>query len=683
MRTTLLPFFTLFTSLAWSQQTVQPINWWSPPVLSQLPDIDSIAAPHRIRRTLFDFEHTLSLYRWGTSIYATSAPILAEPLLSIAAEGRSRLRQDTRVRTTEAGASLRAGYQIEPQTTSALVAFSATSYAQDQKATTSVANIAKLSSVNDGTAAFGVRQSFGNYVHTELFGGFTVKAVEERKSSGPMVRSRIELLPDSLDEDIQLNGLAYLNERRYNATDEVLRNDGASLALTSNIADGGFNTARAGFAFKRRDFFFPRDTSGELVRQERSEFVFEAGDDFFYPVIGKNLTATLSFGIAPRNVTRSVPGIDLASLSSQFLTGTTFLAPSASSMTASNISGSLEYLFASGLLKAEIRYEERSETNTLRFDKANALGPALSKKVADALTATSFETRSVVATFRARNDFSSSDALNMEFNARMYRYDTPSEENVDDRDEQYLYGIVRYSHAFNPMLKYLAEARVARGHLVYLESDRSAQNNATRSIALSNQVELATARVRNLISGEVFANYTEYDFILPSLTATGNFVIRGVSAMDSFFVSLGNAATRTRWGLAVHGEFRHSERGTFDPGAFAERPLLQTSELLAESLVHCTFEQTPAPVLLKFGARLFILYRRSALTNQTQPGLRDDERSARIGPMAVITLDRREQDGLRLYASLWYGFVNARRFADGTNTTGTQAEARLAAEWQF
>jgi hypothetical protein len=564
------------------------------------------------------------------------------------------------------------------------MAISATSYAQDQKATSTVATIAKLSSINDGFGSVGLRHQFGDHLRAEVLGGFTVKSIDERESFGPMARSQLALSPVLLDDGLELSGRAFLDERRYNTTEEVLRNDGAQVALVSSFGDDGSNIAHGGFAFKRRDFFFPRDTSGELVRQERSEFSFELRDVFYYPIISNKLNAEISFDIAPRTVTRSVPGIDLSTLSSQFLTGTTFLAPSTSSMTASTIGANLHYLFPAGSLSTEIRYEERSESNALVLEEAGGLSQPLAKKISDALNATSYETRSTIATVRLNTELSDVNSLSSEFTARIYRFDTPSEENVDDRDEQYLYAILRNSHRFTPSLSFVNEARLAQGHHVYIESDRSAQNNITRTIALTSSVRVSTPRVRNTFSGEVFANYTEYDFLLPTSVATNDFVIRGISILDSFYLDLGtHTTTGSLWGLTFRSEYRLSERGSFNSDAFAERPLLETSELLAECLAQHGFHGLSSPLLVNLGVRGFFLNRRSVQSNQASFGLRDDERSSRIGPLAIIVLDKATMRGLRLYSSLWYAFVSTHRFSDGADTFGTQAEARLAAEWQF
>ena len=445
------------------------------------------------------------------------------------------------------------------------------------------------------------------------------------------------------------------------------------------------NTIRAGLSLKRRDFFFPRDTSTDLIKQERSEFAYALGDDFYYPIIADKLSAEVSLDIAPRSVTRRVPDIDLSTLSSQFLTGTTFLAPSSSSMTTSTFFGRLNYMWSGNLLSTEIRYEERAEDNALLLEDAGSLSTALSRKVSEALNATSYETRSTVGSIKLIAGLSSRDTLNAEVNARIYRFDTPSEENVDDRDEQYFYSTLRYTHRFTRALALLTELKAASGHLVYIKSDRSAQNNRTRKIAFNNSVRITSGQLRNTLGAEVYANYTEYDFILPTSITTNDFVIRGFSAIDSFFVAIGTPLYGSSpMGISFRTEYRISERGTFNPGAFSERPLLETSELLVESLFQTSFGSLRMPLLLRIGARGFFLDRKSmheASTNSA--GLTRDEHSSRIGPLVTVIMDHTERKGLRLFGTLWYGFIATTHDDLSTSTLGTQAEARLAAEWLF
>lgn len=665
-------------------QVLRPQQWWTPPTVTTLPDIDSIGS-REARLILFDFEHALSLYRWGTSIYAQSDGLLfSKPNIRIGAEGRSRLRQDTRVRTSEAGASLGVDYPIDANVTSALLTVSATSYALDQKATTTLANIGKLSSINDGYSSLGLRHQFNDVFSAEVAGGVTIKAVEDRESAGPMGRARLTLSSLALEDDLTLNGTAFLDERRYNTTKEVLRNDGANLALYSTFGGGGVNTARAGVGLKRRDFFFPRDTSSELIKQERSELAFSIGDDFYYPIVPDKLSAEISLDIAPRSVTRRIPDVDLATLSSQFLTGTTFLAPSKSSMTASTVFGRLNYLWSGSALSTEIRYEERAEDNALLLEDAGGLSNALSKKVSGALNATSFESKSTVASLKLLSGLSTRDTLTAEVNARMYRFDTPSEENVDDRDEQYFYSTLRYTHRFTPTLELLGELKAASGHLVYIKSDRSAQNNRTKKLAFANAARITAGSLRNTLSAEVYANYTEYDFMLPTTLATNDFVIRGLSALDSFFYalskpSLGSSPT----GISFRAEYRISERGTFNPTAFSERPLLAIRELLVESLFQTTFGSLQSPVLVRLGARGFFLDRSSMHESRAGTGLEEDESSSRFGPVATVLLDHSARKGLRLYGTVWYSFISTTVSGIPATTLGTQAEARLAAEWLF
>src|SRR5258706_9396990 len=93
--------------------------WWTPGSISTLPMMDSLSRASPLSIIGLDFQHTLSLYSWSTSLrlgsnsFITTNPLT--PLVSISAEARSRLREDTRIRTSEANALINADYPLDLQ----------------------------------------------------------------------------------------------------------------------------------------------------------------------------------------------------------------------------------------------------------------------------------------------------------------------------------------------------------------------------------------------------------------------------------------------------------------------------------------------------------------------------------------------------------------------------------------
>lgn len=100
------------------------------------------------------------------------------------------------------------------------------------------------------------------------------------------------------------------------------------------------------------------------------------------------------------------------------------------------------------------------------------------------------------------------------------RHDTP-ERNLDDRDELYhngqfgvLVGLSRYLQADLRLLGTFY-------HTVYLDAERSAENNIQRSIRLRPSFEWTPSRhTRIRFGSEIRATYTVHDFVLPGRRAS-------------------------------------------------------------------------------------------------------------------------------------------------------------------
>src|SRR5207244_11845429 len=95
----------------------------------------------------------------------------------------------------------------------------------------------------------------------------------------------------------------------------------------------------------------------------------------------------------------------------------------------------------------------------------------------------------------------------------LLNYDTPSNLNDDDHDEQVTGASLAWRRQFSNDLAGGLDLRATRTHLVYLKSDRSAQNTVTRSIALASNAYYSTPSLLAQVQGEVFANYAVLDYL--------------------------------------------------------------------------------------------------------------------------------------------------------------------------
>src|SRR6185312_5642342 len=113
--------------------------------------------------------------------------------------------------------------------------------------------------------------------------------------------------------------------------------------------------------------------------------------------------------------------------------------------------------------------------------EVQSLGPATTQRLSETLDEASYATRVTQGTASLTYQPSTKDNITLEAGSRIFRYDTPNEQNHDDHDELLSNTRLIYGRQFSPALFFSSELRLSRSHLVYLKSDRSAQNNVTRT----------------------------------------------------------------------------------------------------------------------------------------------------------------------------------------------------------
>lgn len=672
--------------------------WWSPGSISSLPVMDSLITTNPISYIGLDFQHALSLYSWSSSLRLSSNSFLEynplTPQFSVSAEARSRLREDTRISTTEATALIGADYPFDAMRNGLTLSFFGTSYSLSSGATLSLAQIGSLHNVADGYGVLGAKYYPVSWIEITGGGGIARKSFEIGTSSGSIIKGGILASPTFVSEENMFEGSAGIDERHFSLSDEVSRNDNIRAHLLSNFGDNNNNDASGSVTLKRRDFFFTKDTSGTLAKQERSEFAFELHDLLQYPLITKRLIGNFRVDLAPRQVTRRTPSVDIATLPTSTLTSSTFLVPSTTNALDAGFSGRLDLNLGEStdtsrmtLFSAEMKFDERSETSDILQGETGSLSALEVQKLSDALGATSFDGKQTALQVSAYFPLGDNDRVHADFSSRLYRYDTPSPENHDDRDELGLSSTLQYFHTFSSALEMSNELRLAKSHLVYLESDRSLQNYISKTIAFASQVAYRTPGFAHQVRGEVFANYSVYDFASPVTSADGarDYLIRGVNGSDSIRISLGRFPILWDALTQIEGIFdlRLYERGAYNAAAFTERPVLRTSEFSGDLTLNLTDRNSLSPALIKIGARAFFLRRFAPNVANSLTDLSLQDRLDRIGPLLIVVLDQFATKGPRLYGSLWYSFVDQQTYDINTTTASQQVEARLAAQWSF
>jgi len=155
-------------------------------------------------------------------------------------------------------------------------------------------------------------------------------------------------------------------------------------------------------------------------------------------------------------------------------------------------------------------------------------------------------------------------------------YDTPSDENFDDRDE--LLSIVRINYAkrLTPFFQLFLNVEGNINHTVYLFAERSSNNNYQRIAKLSTGGNFTGRNITSKNLFEVSANYTVYDYedLNPNLKS---FSFRQLSIYDSTTIKLDK-----RLFLKFYGYLKYSKQGEFRWTSFEERPVRDIKEIYLE-----------------------------------------------------------------------------------------------------
>jgi hypothetical protein len=682
------------------------------------------------------FDHSLSIYDWrgefkfarplGSQIAGTSS-LNDRQWDSVYLSGTSRFLEANSITTTEAVGFVDAdeplgqGYPFKP-----FVMLFGSSYVTSGLPGAAAALL--ITRQADGFGIAGLRSQLpGTNIDVSLGGGLarqsqqasrtnraSASATESLSAYGTILRGDFSAPAEALTQATILQADALADERFYNVRGQRYSNDHILLRAASTLFSAenpqapamqpvaaGANIALLKLGLSRRDYFFGQDSASlsgsPAVKQERTEYSMSLVDSLTYPIIDQRLTGDASVEFEPRSVVRhSDAGAGL--LNAESLSSlSSLLAPDEISSLRLSFTGRLVYEgkpILSGIMgafgaEARVRYEENSENVRLLSAEVPGATPTYVSRLTSTLDQASFSARSTTAGFGIHYAPSTRDLFRLEGNARLLNYDTPSDLNDDDHDELVTSGILRYNRAFSNDLTGSLDLTLSRTHLVYLKSDRSAQNAVTQSISIAPEASVSTASILAHVRGEVFANYTVLDYLnsLPSLQAVGNYVLRGASLSDSILFSLGlrpfdGAGPITfEEGIAA----RLSERGNYDPGAFTERRDTRVTELAATALLGLVSAGSSSAWSLRAGVRGFVLSEsgRGNAGSTVTASFGEIQRQTRIGPMLRASLFR--EAGLQpvLSGSLWYAVIKNESFDIPSVTRTPQLESHLQVQWSF
>lgn len=326
-------------------------------------------------------------------------------------------------------------------------------------------------------------------------------------------------------------------------------------------AVGTKNNLRVQFLRNRRDFYFPGDST--LIQEfgvtnnieSRVENIVELNNELSYGA-GENLIFTVNSNLYNRSISKNIR-YKTAGLFGGNLFDT--------DISEFKLDGSLQATYTNGENfrgGLQFAYGERDEKHAPRSRQGVSTSVIESERRKD----NSARRSSIAGDALVR--FSQADVLSITASSNLLRYDTPSTENFDDRDELLMTLNIAEQHAFNPQFLFRLSAGVSLNHIVYLDRRNSANNNWNRVFRLSPRIEyFPSSSFKTVNTFEVLANYTVYDFE-EQVFSVRSFSFRQFSLIDS-------TSYRFSRNLTV-GFFSHMklyERGELRWKEFSERPV--------------------------------------------------------------------------------------------------------------
>ncbi len=193
-------------------------------------------------------------------------------------------------------------------------------------------------------------------------------------------------------------------------------------------------------------------------------------------------------------------------------------------------------------------------------------------------------------------NFNKNNWLALNGSLSIFRYDTPSNLNDDDRDELNFLANISYLHKFSNLLSLKTEMDFQMNHLVFLKASKSSLNNWNRIIRLSLSPELKTKIVHYSPMFEVISNYIVYDFEFHSNTIQ-SYAFRQFTYRDTLLINF-----TKNFFLSGNLVYKYSERGLLYWKEFAMTKETEIYELFLRELLFCRFGKR---TIFGFGSRVY------------------------------------------------------------------------------
>jgi hypothetical protein len=337
----------------------------------------------------------------------------------------------------------------------------------------------------------------------------------------------------------------------------LLENDFLQAGVQKSFTTETRDSLEVGFLRNRREFY----STGAGTIESRTENVFLFSNLIDYS-IQRNIVATLYVGLNSRGLDKDFRPFGAGGIPPiQFGTRIDEMRLETFLQTA--------YRSDDGKTGTTLRltYGERNETHAAKRTADNSPAAAVQFLERNRQEQTSDNlSRRTALSGQIFFPLSPSDAISLSGAANILRYDTPSELNLEDRDELLVALTLATSHRLSRVLDVGFSLDGTLSHLVYLLGERSANNNINRVLHLSSRSFYHPSDDLFFINAfEVLANYTVYDFEQQG-GLVRSFSYRQFGWLDSTSIELTHTI-----GLDFFAYFKLYERGQLAWSEFTER----------------------------------------------------------------------------------------------------------------
>ncbi len=370
-------------------------------------------------------------------------------------------------------------------------------------------------------------------------------------------------MPSIESDGYRLTGNAQFREDLLSP--RTLEGDFARFSVEKVFSDYARDSMDVGVNRNRHEFYAPADSTIE----SRTEQIFAFADKLEYE-IDPALVSTFFVSINGRGLDKEIRNWDaFAPQNPQF---NTHINEFRFDTYVQSVYRTPEGRNAAWL---RLSYSERSETHSAQL-------PGTTSPSIDSLFSQSNAQEHINDNTSRRTQLageislpvSGSDRVDLTGSIGILRYDTPSDQNLEDRDELLVAVTLSTWHRVTRSLDLGIVLDGTVDHLVYLLKERSANNNYNRVLRLSPRTLYRPAAwLSSLNAFEVLANYTVYDFE-QELPSVKSFSYRQLGWLDSTSVDL-----TQRIGFDFFAYWKVYERGQLEWSQFRERLESAATEL--------------------------------------------------------------------------------------------------------